>query len=241
MCSLILLIFFFAIMIVIVKSQVIFRNYDHKCFPIFQIPGVVEFSMCLFFNKLVAYSFLYWLPNFIKIKSPNLTSQEAAYISTFFDLGGLFGGILLGYISDRLKERSLVTAISIIIALPFMLLYNYFGCHLIPGIFLLFFTGLTVTGPYALITTAITADLGTHEVLRSNSRALSTVSAIIDGTGSLGAAVGVIVCFELEYNQVFYALVASNSIALLFLTRLLVKSFQHHRDLMNSYRESEES
>ena len=122
-----------------------------------------------------------------------------------------------------------------------MLLYNYFGCHLIPGIFLLFFTGLTVTGPYALITTAITADLGTHEVLRSNSRALSTVSAIIDGTGSLGAAVGVIVCFELEYNQVFYALVASNSIALLFLTRLLVKSFQRHRDLMNSYRESEES
>ena len=28
--------------------------------------GVVEFSLCLFFAKLVSYVFLYWLPTFIK-------------------------------------------------------------------------------------------------------------------------------------------------------------------------------
>ena len=27
--------------------------------------GVVEFSLCLFFAKLVSYTFLYWLPTFI--------------------------------------------------------------------------------------------------------------------------------------------------------------------------------
>uniref|UniRef100_A0A3B3V059 Uncharacterized protein n=1 Tax=Poecilia latipinna TaxID=48699 RepID=A0A3B3V059_9TELE len=43
-----------------------------------------------------------------------------------------------------------------------------------------------MNGPYALITTAVSADLGTHESLRGNSRALSTVTAIIDGTGSIG-------------------------------------------------------
>ena len=30
-----------------------------------KIPGVFEFSFCLFFAKLVSYTFLYWLPNYI--------------------------------------------------------------------------------------------------------------------------------------------------------------------------------
>lgn len=30
-----------------------------------KIPGVVEFALCLFFAKLVSYTFLYWLPTFI--------------------------------------------------------------------------------------------------------------------------------------------------------------------------------
>ncbi|VDN11119.1 unnamed protein product [Dibothriocephalus latus] len=47
-----------------------------------------------------------------------------------------------------------------------------------------------VTGPCALITTAVSADLGTQPSLQGNSKALATVTAIIDGTGSLGAALG---------------------------------------------------
>ena len=31
-----------------------------------RIPGVVTFSLCLFFTKLVAYTFLYWLPFYIE-------------------------------------------------------------------------------------------------------------------------------------------------------------------------------
>lgn len=46
--------------------------------------------------------------------------------------------------------------------------------------------GFFVNGPYALITTAVSADLGTHKILRGNAKALSTVTAIIDGTGSIG-------------------------------------------------------
>lgn len=34
-----------------------------------QIPGVVEYSLCLFFSKLVSYTFLYWLPNYIEHSS----------------------------------------------------------------------------------------------------------------------------------------------------------------------------
>lgn len=54
------------------------------------------------------------------------------------------------------------------------------------NIFLLVVVGLLVNGPYALITTAVSAELGTHSSLDGNSKALATVTAIIDGTGSIG-------------------------------------------------------
>ena len=30
------------------------------------VQGVVEYSLALFFNKLVSYTFLYWLPLYVK-------------------------------------------------------------------------------------------------------------------------------------------------------------------------------
>jgi OPA family glycerol-3-phosphate transporter-like MFS transporter 1/2 len=30
-----------------------------------RLPGVVTYSMCLFFSKLIAYTFLYWLPFYV--------------------------------------------------------------------------------------------------------------------------------------------------------------------------------
>lgn len=51
---------------------------------------------------------------------------------------------------------------------------------------LLVICGALVNGPYCLITTSVAADLGTHPSLHGNAMALATVTAIIDGTGSLG-------------------------------------------------------
>ena len=55
-----------------------------------------------------------------------------------------------------------------------------------PILVLLIVCGFCVNGPYALITTAVSADLGTHSSLNGDARALATVTAIIDGTGSMG-------------------------------------------------------
>ena len=43
------------------------------------------------------------------------------------------------------------------------------------NIFLLFVVGLLANGPYALITTSVSADLGTHPDLKGSTRALATV------------------------------------------------------------------
>ena len=51
-------------------------------------------------------------------------------------------------------------------------------------------TGLFIGGPANMISAAITADLGRQEVLAASDQALSTVTGIVDGTGSFGAAIG---------------------------------------------------
>ncbi|KAB2598510.1 glycerol-3-phosphate transporter 1 [Pyrus ussuriensis x Pyrus communis] len=194
-----------------------------------KIPGVAPFALCLFFSKLVAYTFLYWLPFYITntaIDGKYLSSEAAGNLSTLFDVGGVLGGILAGHISDRLGARAITAASFMYCAIPALFFYRSYGhISITLNIALMFITGMFVNGPYALITTAVSADLGTHSSLRGNSRALATVTAIIDGTGSVGAAIGPLLTgyiSAISWSAVFTMLMAAALIAGLLLTRLVV-------------------
>lgn len=194
-----------------------------------KIPGVAPFALCLFFAKLVAYTFLYWLPFYIThtaIDGKYLSSTAAGNLSTLFDVGGVLGGILAGHISDRLGARAITAASFMYCAIPALFFYRSYGhVSLTLNIVLMFITGMFVNGPYALITTAVSADLGTHSSLEGNSRALATVTAIIDGTGSVGAAIGPLLTGYISstsWSAVFTMLMAAALIAGLLLTRLVV-------------------
>ncbi|XP_060211513.1 putative glycerol-3-phosphate transporter 1 [Lycium barbarum] len=194
-----------------------------------RIPGVAPFALCLFFAKLVAYTFLYWLPYYIShtaIDGRYLSNEESGNLSTLFDVGGVVGGILAGYISDQLDARAITAASFMYCVIPALYLYRSYGhISMTINIILMVITGMFVNGPYALITTAVSADLGTHSSLKGNSRALATVTAIIDGTGSIGAAVGPFITGYISaksWNAVFVMLMGAALIAGLFLTRLVV-------------------
>lgn len=115
----------------------------------------------------------------------------------------------------------------LILAAPMMFLYNHVGQRGIGiSIVMLLICGALVNGPYALITTAVSADLGTHKSLKGNAKALSTVTAIIDGTGSIGAALGPLLAGLISptgWNNVFYMLIAADVLACLLLCRLVYK------------------
>ncbi|CAL4174568.1 unnamed protein product, partial [Meganyctiphanes norvegica] len=185
------------------------------------VPGVVEFSLCLFFAKLVAYTFLFWLPMYIK-HSTDLDPADSAYLSTMFDFGGIAGGIAAGVLSDRSGMPAITCATLLILSIPTMAFYLAFAdTSLGLNIFLLLIMGFVVNGPYALITTAVSAELGTHESLRGNSKALATVTAIIDGTGSVGSAIGPQMTGPLSkysWDYIFYMLIVSAFLALLLTT-----------------------
>ncbi|KAI3508183.1 hypothetical protein L1887_23187 [Cichorium endivia] len=194
-----------------------------------KIPGVAPFAFCLFFAKLVAYTFLYWLPFYIShtaIDGEYLSDVAAGNLSTLFDVGGVVGGILAGHISDRLNARAITAASFMYCAIPALYFYrNYGHTSMTINIILMLITGMFVNGPYALITTAVSTDLGTHRSLRGNSRALATVTAIIDGTGSIGAAIGPLLTGYIStqsWSAVFSMLMVAAFVAGLFLTRLVV-------------------
>lgn len=198
-------------------------------FKAWAIPGVTSFAFCLFFTKLVAYTFLYWLPFYIRhteIQGKYLSDSASGNLSTIFDIGGVFGGILAGYLSDRLRARALTAASFMYLSIPALLIYHTCGSvSLWLNLVLMFVVGVFVNGPYALITTAVSADLGTHKSLKGNSKALATVTAIIDGTGSVGAAVGPLLTgyiSESGWNSVFYMLMTSALFAGLLLTKLVM-------------------
>lgn len=94
-----------------------------------------------------------------------------------------------------------------------------------------FIAGAFVNGPYSLITTAVSANLACKVPSQS---AMATVSAIIDGTGSIGAAVGPllagVVSGEGQWIRVFYMCIAADVVAIFSLVRIALEDFRRLRN-----------
>ncbi|KAK6248292.1 hypothetical protein QUC31_019857 [Theobroma cacao] len=192
-----------------------------------RLPGVAPFAFCLFFSKLVAYTFLYWLPFYVRhtaVAGVHLSHKTAGILSTLFDIGGVFGGVMAGFISDIIEARAVTSVTFLLLSIPALILYRVYGSvSMVSNITLMFISGLLVNGPYSLITTAVAADLGTQDLIKGNSRALATVTAIIDGTGSVGAALGPLLAGYIStrgWNSVFLMLIVAIFFASLFLIRV---------------------
>ncbi len=85
-----------------------------------------------------------------------------------------------------------------------------------------------LTLPQRSITTAVSADLGTHASLGGSERALATVTAIIDGMGSVGAALGPVMTGYISelpggFDNVFAMLYMSATAAGLLLSGLVLR------------------
>lgn len=191
-----------------------------------KIPGVIEYSFCLFFSKLVSYTFLYWLPRYIA-SSTTFNSEDSAYLSTPFDIGGIAGAIMAGYMSDRFKVNGIICNIMLLLAIPSMFAYQTFGAYSsLHNILLQLVVGSLVNGPYCLITTSVSADLG-YRI--KDGHAMATVSAIIDGMGSVGAVLGPLFAGLVpagDWSAVFWMLMISDVLAALCIARVTIQDLK---------------
>jgi sugar phosphate permease len=70
----------------------------------FLIPGLVLYCLAFFFMKLVNYSIMFWMPLYINDGLGN-TPHVAANIQTCYDIGSMIGGIIIGFLSDKIGKR----------------------------------------------------------------------------------------------------------------------------------------
>lgn len=160
----------------------------------------------------------------VAVAGVHLSHKAAGILSVIFDVGGVFGGVMAGFLSDLIEARALTSISFLLLSIPALVAYRMYGSiSMSTNVALMFLSGFLVNGPYALITTAVAADLGTQRLIKGNSRALATVTAIIDGTGSVGAALGPLLAGYIStrgWNSVFFMLILSIFFASLFLIRI---------------------
>lgn len=90
-----------------------------------------------------------------------LGAEYSAELSTLFDFGGIVGAILAGILSDWSGMSASTCSVMLVLAIPMLMVYQIYGTlSLSLNIMLLFVLGILVNGPYALITTSVSAELG---------------------------------------------------------------------------------
>jgi len=180
------------------------------------IPGVIEYALSYFALKLVNYSFFFWLPYYIHNKF-HWDDTESNSVSTWFDVGGIIGGILGGIVSDLWGHRSPIVFSFVLLAVPSLIGFNNSPNNKGTASGLMWLLGFFIGGAANIIGAACSADLGKAAIEMGMESAVSIVAGIIDGTGSVGAAVGQVVIPIIEtkigWSPVFYMFMAMSALS----------------------------
>ncbi|CAG2196428.1 SLC37A3 [Mytilus edulis] len=153
------------------------------------LPGVILYALSYACLKFVNYSFFFWLPFYLH-GAFGWKETVADDISIWYDVGGIIGGTIAGFISDRFRKRSLIVIPMLVLAIPALFIYSHSPNNKTINGVLMAVAGFFVGGVANLISAAISADLGRQGPVQGNTEALATVTGIVDGTGSAGAAIG---------------------------------------------------
>ncbi|KRZ93113.1 Sugar phosphate exchanger 3 [Trichinella sp. T8] len=180
---------------------------QQKSIPFFKAVLLPGYSIAFACLKLVNYSIFFWLPYYLT-NNFGWPEHVADHISTWFDWGGIFGGIVGGLISDLIGKRTPVICTQLVFATVALFAYTKSPNDMIINALLMGVAGFFCSGPGNLISAAVSADLGRQKEVANNAQAMSTVTGIVDGTGSVGAAIGQLAIPHLQanlgWNSVFY-------------------------------------
>ena len=145
-------------------------------------PSLWMVSISYFFLELCRYALMFWLPLYM-VNQLKYTLQASGYISSLYELIGIAGAVLAGYISDRFSQsrRAPVSAVMLCgfaIVLLIEPALSRFG--LIGTAVAISLAGIFSFGPDTLLSGAGAQDIG-------EPRTAATASGLVDGIGHLGA------------------------------------------------------
>eukprot|EP00920_Eleutheroschizon_duboscqi_P007046 GHVT01016307.1.p1 GENE.GHVT01016307.1~~GHVT01016307.1.p1 ORF type:complete len:565 (+),score=96.74 GHVT01016307.1:4451-6145(+) len=126
-----------------------------------RIPLLANAAGAYFCVKLIRYSLLFWLPYFLS-KQLNYAPEIAGYTSMAFDLGGVAGALVTGYISDHtLQGRRLTAAALMSLCSGFSLLLFAWASHfgIVLTILFMALVGFSIAGPDSVLGAAAAQDI----------------------------------------------------------------------------------
>lgn len=178
-----------------------------------------------FFAKLIRYAVWSWVPFFLN-RNFGLSDAEAGAYSTAFDLMGIPGVWVTGWLSDRYfnsrrGEIALLMMLAMTASCGALLLFG----HVHVGVFavLIGCIGFTLYGPDALLTGAGAMDIGSR-------KAATRAAGLISGFGSLGPIVQELWIGKRysassgDLGPVFMLLFGSAALACLFCAGLVIRN-----------------
>jgi sugar phosphate permease len=175
-------------------------------------PSLWMISISYFFLELCRYALMFWLPLYM-VNSLKYSLQASGYLSSLYELIGIVGAVLAGYVSDRFSQsrRAPVSAMMLCgfgIVLLFEPALTRFG--LIGTALAISLAGIFSFGPDTLLSGAGAQDIG-------EPRAAATASGLVDGIGHMGAIfspyVVVYVSEHYGWNRLFILLAGAAILA----------------------------
>jgi OPA family sugar phosphate sensor protein UhpC-like MFS transporter len=175
-----------------------------------------------FFAKIVRYAVWSWSAYLLN-RNYGMSDSQAAGFSVVFDLCGIPGVYITGWLSDRYfgsRRAGVSLAMMLGMTVATGLLLAFSGAGVVIFIVLLGAVGFTLYGPDALLTGAGSIDIGGR-------RAAVYATAVISGLGSLGPVVQELVIARLydaksgDLGPIFVLLFGSAAAAALFCAALV--------------------
>jgi len=153
-----------------------------------KIKHVPSYGLAFFCIKGVVYGVLFWLPTYLQDEVHMI--GDISIVLASIELGQLAGSIIFGYISDRIKSKSITIAFGFFFAVVFLLCTYLVRSIQAKSVYftLLFLAGMGIGGPASLIGGAVSSDLGQRLLETSGVNAISTITGIMEGCGAAGAA-----------------------------------------------------
>lgn len=188
---------------------------------VIMMPNLLNVASAYFCVKLIRYSLLFWLP-FYMIKELGYEVGTAGYSSMMFDVGGIGGAAVTGYISDRIfRGRRLATVCMFGLATAGTLVLFSWASHVSvrATLIVMGMLGFTVAGSDSVLAGATIQDL--CERSGHGLKVFSIAAGVVNGMGSSGAvAQGYLTAFVSDrygWNALFGALcgISCSSIILL--------------------------
>jgi len=149
-----------------------------------RIVGVKELCVTMFCLKFVRFMMYLWLPLYLK-KVLGYTNLQAGFLSSMFDVGGIIGSPLLGFVLDYFFQNEPLKGVTHCMILGTLSVVAFILSTtggLAINCFCLLLMGASNCGPDSMLAGSISMDIGNRKADGNG----ASVTSLVNGIGSLG-------------------------------------------------------